>query len=83
MRAVENGKPVIRATNNGLSGFIDAEGEILAKAPRFETSILTYELSPSIGQTPYQRLGVWPALLLAAALFLTALFRDRSFKQNR
>ena len=83
MRAVENGKPVIRATNNGLSGFIDADGEILATAPRFETSILTYELSPRIGQTPYQLLGVWPALLLAAALFLTALFRDCSFKQNR
>ncbi len=83
MRAIENGKPVIRATNNGISGFIDANGQILATAPRFETAILTYEVSPSIGQTPYQTFGLWPALILAALLFLMALFRDRSFKQNR
>ncbi len=80
MRAVENGRPVIRATNNGISGFIDAQGQVLATAPRFETTILTYEIAPSIGQTPYQKLGFWPALILAAVLFLMALFRDRSFK---
>jgi apolipoprotein N-acyltransferase len=83
MRAVENGKPVIRATNNGISGFIDAKGDVLATAPRFETAILTFELSSSSGQTPYQQLGLWPALLLSAVLFLSALFRHRSFKPNR
>lgn len=83
MRAVENGKPVIRATNNGISGFIDAKGDVLATAPRFETAILTFELSPSRGQTPYQQLGLWPALLLSAVLFLAALLRQRSFKTNR
>jgi apolipoprotein N-acyltransferase len=83
MRAIENGKPVIRATNNGISGFIDAKGQVLATAPRFETAILTHEIDPSMGQTPYQQLGLWPALILAAALFLAALFRHRSLKQNR
>ena len=83
MRAIENGRPVIRATNNGISGFIDAKGQVLATAPRFETAILTHEIAPSMGQTPYQQLGLWPALILAAALLLAALFRHRSFKQNR
>ncbi len=83
MRAIENGRPVIRATNNGISGFIDARGQVLATAPRFETAILTYEVAPSIGQTPYQTFGLWPALILAAVLFLMALFRGRPFKQNR
>ena len=83
MRAVENGRPVIRATNNGISGFVDAKGQVIATAPRFETAILTYEIAPSTGQTPYQQFGLWPALILAAALLLAALFRHRSFKQNR
>jgi apolipoprotein N-acyltransferase len=83
MRAIENGKPVIRATNNGISGFIDATGRVLATAPRFETAIITYELSPSMGQTPYQQLGLWPTLLLSVALSLTALIRHRSFKHDR
>lgn len=80
MRAIENGRPVIRATNNGISGFIDAKGQVLATAPRFEMAIITHEIAPRMGQTPYQQFGLWPALILAAALFLAALYRHRSFK---
>ena len=41
MRALELGKPLIRATNTGISVFIDAKGKIEAQAPQFEETTLT------------------------------------------
>ena len=43
MRALELGKPLIRATNTGISVFIDAKGNIEAQAPQFEETTLTHK----------------------------------------
>ncbi|MBI4823355.1 MAG: apolipoprotein N-acyltransferase [Nitrospirae bacterium] len=40
-RAIENRKPLIRAANTGISGFIDSNGRILKMTPIFERRILT------------------------------------------
>lgn len=82
MRALENGRPVIRATNDGITGFIDQRGQIISIAPRFETAMLTHDLVLVEGQTPYQRLGVWPTLIIITLMLSAALFRARSFKQD-
>mgnify|MGYP000064513245 FL=1 len=60
MRALELGKPVIRATNNGVTAVTDYKGHITAQAPQFETAVLRAEIPSTSGETPYRQLGSWP-----------------------
>lgn len=70
MRALENNRYVLRATNNGLTGVIDTEGRLTATLPQFEAGVLTAQAQPMAGLTPYTRMGSWPTLLLAALMSL-------------
>ncbi|UYG08601.1 apolipoprotein N-acyltransferase [Halomonas sp. M4R1S46] len=73
LRALENGRPVIRATSNGVTALIDAQGRILQRAPQFEKATLTGEVTPREGLTPFSRTGSWPVWALAALLVLPGL----------
>ena len=70
MRALEFGKPVIRATNTGVTAFINAQGEIVAQAPQFVETVLTHKIAPTEGKTPYAVLGDTPLFILSAVFFL-------------
>ncbi|SEP68301.1 apolipoprotein N-acyltransferase [Basfia succiniciproducens] len=65
MRALELGKPLIRATNTGISVFINAQGKVISQAPQFEQTALTEKIAPTEGKTPYAALGDKPLYLLA------------------
>jgi apolipoprotein N-acyltransferase len=65
MRALEAGRYVVRATNNGISAFIAPDGSILETGPQFELLTLTYDVPPRAGLTPYARAGNWPVITLA------------------
>ncbi|MDN3696615.1 apolipoprotein N-acyltransferase [Vibrionales bacterium C3R12] len=60
MRALELGKPLIRSTNNGVTGVTDYKGKIIELAPQFETAVLNTELTSTDGMTPYRTVGTWP-----------------------
>lgn len=77
MRAAETGRPMLRATNTGMTAIIDARGDLQALASAFETTVLTGEVRAHIGSTPYSRLGNWPALLLIALSLAGALTHRR------
>jgi len=64
MRALEVGRNVIRATNNGVSAFIGATGELIETGPQFEYVALRHEVVPRSGVTPYARAGNWPVITL-------------------
>ncbi|WP_036230616.1 apolipoprotein N-acyltransferase [Marinobacterium jannaschii] len=70
VRALENGRWLIRATNNGISGLVNPQGDIVAVAERFQQAVLSGEVQSMQGATPYQRWGQLPALLLALLLLL-------------
>ncbi|MGB0732308.1 MAG: apolipoprotein N-acyltransferase [Pontibacterium sp.] len=70
MRALENGRWVIRSTNNGITGVIDDKGNIVAEAPRFQQATLRYSIPMMQGETLYQRWGDLPVLLLAFSFVL-------------
>ena len=64
MRALEAGRFVVRATNNGISAFIGPKGELLETAPQFEFATMTMDIIPHEGSTPYVRTGNWPVVTL-------------------
>ena len=63
-RAKEAGRYVIRATNTGITAFINEKGEVVAQAPQFERTTLTADAKAFSGITPYVQWGYWPTLLL-------------------
>jgi apolipoprotein N-acyltransferase len=74
MRAKETGRPLLRATNTGISAIIDHRGRIMARSPQFEEAVVTGSVVPQQGATPYVRFGNLPVLLLALASLLAGWF---------
>ena len=70
MRALELGKPVVRATNTGITVFINAQGEIIAQASQFSETTLTHKIAPTEGKTPYAALGNMPLYILSLVFIL-------------
>lgn len=56
-RAVENRKPVIRAANTGISGFIDSNGRINAQTALFQKAVLSSEVKTDSTTSFYSRYG--------------------------
>ena len=73
MRALETGRPMLRATNTGMTAIVDARGRINAVLPAFETAVLRGEVRAHTGMTPYGRFGDWPAVGLIALMLLLSL----------
>ncbi len=59
MRAMETGRYLLRATNNGISAIIGPTGDVLARSPQFETHALRGTVQGMTGMTPYAGLGNW------------------------
>lgn len=72
MRAMENGRPILRATNTGATAVIDPKGRVVATLPHFTQATLETAVQPYQGSTPYQHWRNLPALILALLLALSA-----------
>ncbi|MET0046932.1 MAG: apolipoprotein N-acyltransferase [Sedimenticola sp.] len=70
MRALETGRYMLRATNTGISALIGPRGGLLGTSPAFEQHVLTGEILPMEGSTPYAWLGNWG--VIGAVLILLA-----------
>jgi len=80
MRALEAGRWMIRATNNGVTGLINPFGKITEQIPQFERGVLYGEVTPMHQLTPYLRWRSWPLLVLSGLIFLWALVASRIAK---
>lgn len=84
MRALELGRPLIRATNTGITVFVNAQGKIVKQAPQFITTSLSDTVVPTTGRTPYAILGSKPLYFLIILLIffhsVTALAKKALFK---
>ena len=72
MRAIETGRPLLRATNTGITSAIGHDGREIARLPWFTRGILEIEIVGRQGTTPYVRFGDALTVALAAALLLLA-----------
>lgn len=70
MRTVENGVPMVRSANNGISFIIDPYGRVLKKTALFTEEILTGTVPEPLSSTPYRQSG--DLLLLPYLLLLIA-----------
>lgn len=81
LRALEFQRPVIRATNTGLTALMDAKGQVKASLPVFTRGALVGEFEGRTGLTPYaqwtSQWGLWPLWLFCGAIVLVlgAFFR--------
>jgi len=75
-RAVEEGLPVVRAANNGISGVIDAHGRVVARLGLARRGHLDAALPLALAApTVYARIGDWPLGALVALVLGLALRR--------
>jgi len=77
MRALETGRPMLRATNTGVTAIIDVSGQIVASAPEFTTAKLSGEVRGYQGSTPYIVFGNAGFLVLALTMILIPLTAAR------
>ena len=73
MRALENSKPVIRSTNNGITGLIDHHGQVIATTEQFAARALTDIIEPQSGSTFFSRWGHWPTVILSLMIIAISL----------
>jgi len=73
MRALETGRPLLRATNTGITSAISHDGREIARLPWFTRGILEVEVTGRQGTTPYVRWGDAVANAAALALLLAAI----------
>ena len=75
MRALELGRPMLRATNTGATAIINAQGQVTHRLPSAVQGVLTAEVYGVHGAvTPYAQwvsvLGLWPLAGLAVLTLL-------------
>lgn len=71
LRTIEYRRWLVRATNTGVSVFIDAAGRRLAETSLEGAEALVHAVPLMEGRTLYAVLGDWPPILLLVMLLLT------------
>ena len=70
MRAIENAKPVIRATNNGITALVDHQGKIYQQLNQYTDSVLAGDVIPHSGDTPFSKFASWPIVIFSLLVIL-------------
>ena len=85
-RAVENGRPLLRVTNTGITAYVSAKGNVSDQTEGFKTAVRTWAIDERRRDTFYTRYGdlfVQLCALVTIATALTALFQKRRIKNLR
>ena len=75
LRAIEQGLPLVRAANTGISAVIDPVGRFVARLDLGLESVLDSSLPSAIPPTVYARVGDLPAELIVAIAFAFVMIR--------
>ena len=76
MRAIENGRYLVRAANTGISGIVDPYGRVVARSDLFATAVVVGDVRFLRATTVYTRIGdafAYASLALTVGALLTTL----------
>jgi apolipoprotein N-acyltransferase len=86
LRALEQGLPVVRVANTGITAMIDARGQITARLPMNEQGHLDAVLPPQTAVRPlfatYGELPILLIVLISTGLGIAAMPRNRIDQAN-
>ena len=82
MRALETGRPVLRATNTGLTAVIGADGRLQATLAPFVPGVLAATVVPRTGLTPFVRWASRPVLVVAALIVAIGVIASRTGRRG-
>lgn len=77
LRSVEQGLPMIRVANTGISAMIDPAGRVIASLPLGQAGWRDVPLPAPLSPTVYARTGDWPVILLALLTLSVCFVRNR------
>ncbi|HYC65966.1 MAG TPA: apolipoprotein N-acyltransferase, partial [Reyranellaceae bacterium] len=75
LRTIEEGLPMIRSANTGVSAVIDAHGNVLASLDMQREGIIDSVLPPARAWTPYSRWGDLTLAVLLSFLVIVVVVR--------
>ncbi len=78
LRAVEEGLPLARAANTGISAVFDARGRTVARLGIGQTGVIVAPLPGPLPPTPFSRTGNWGVMILTLALAVWGVLRIKS-----
>lgn len=86
LRAIEQGLPMVRVANTGVSAMIDPHGRITAQLPLGQAGWIDAPLPPPLAPTVFARTGEAPVLafvaILAALMTLHRVIRRRRSRKS-
>ena len=77
MRSLETGRPMLRATNTGLTAIVDAKGRVQKSLQSQDRDILLGQVQGMTGATPFNRWGNAAVFVLVALATLAAWLEAR------
>jgi len=80
MRAVEEGLPLLRAANTGITAAFDARGHELARLERATAGVLVVPLPAALPAPPFARIGLEIPFLFAACVLTFGLLAGRRLR---
>ncbi len=77
MRALENGRYLLRSTNNGISAIVDERGQIKAQGDQFVSQVVSGTALIFQGSTPFALWGSAPTVALALLVLIALMASHR------
>jgi apolipoprotein N-acyltransferase len=78
MRALESARYLLRATNTGISAIIDERGRLSGTSPQFARAVLSEDITPLSGATPFVWWGNVAVIVLAGLMLLPGVLHQRA-----
>lgn len=82
MRSIETARPMLRATNTGMTAAISPTGLVWAALDPHVKGVLDVEVQGTAGLTPYAQWSNWPVVALSLLLLATAMLPVRKSASN-